>query len=254
MLTVFPKLMLPEAGSSAAPMLGDRLVDSYLESVAARLRPNSTLAVAYDLKVFFTIVDVGPLQVRRRDVLDFIRVQRTGSADRKVIAIDGGNGLALSTIRRRLSSLAGFYSHLVALGEIDHNPVQRGMPVRSPVSRGRRVVPLVRPVRHLPHILDHDEVIKLVGALRTDRDRAMIEAMLLGGLRRGEVLGLRRRDLRWGERRLFIANGKGGHQRIVPISPRFFATLRSYLDHERPDDAGTEFVFVVLKVRTGASR
>jgi site-specific recombinase XerC len=32
--------------------------------------------------------------------------------------------LALSTIRRRLSTLAGFYSHLVALGELDHNPVQ----------------------------------------------------------------------------------------------------------------------------------
>jgi integrase len=243
----FPKLTLPDPGSRVAPTLGHPLVDDYLESVHARLRPNSTLAVVYDLKVFFTVIDVDPLDVRRRHVLEFIRVQRTGSADATVVPIDQTEGLALSTIRCRLSSLAGFYSHLVALGELDHKPVQRGMPVRSPVARDRRVIPLVRPVRHLPRILDHDDVLKLVAALRMDRDRAMIDAMLLAGLRRCEVLGLRLSDVRWGERRLFIADGKGGHQRIVPISPRFFDTLRRYLDNERPADAETPFVFVVLK-------
>jgi site-specific recombinase XerD len=83
--------------------------------------------------------------------------------------------------------------------------------------------------------------------LRTHRDRAMVEAMLLGGLRRCEVLGLRLGDVKVGERRLFIAEGKGGHQRIVPISPRFFATLARYLDSERPADPGTDHVFRVLK-------
>jgi site-specific recombinase XerD len=243
----FPKLTLPDPGSRVAPTLGHPLVDDYLESVHARLRPNSTLAVVYDLKIFFTVIGVDPLDIRRRHVLEFIRVQRTGTTDATVIPIDQPDGLALSTIRRRLSTVAGFYSHLCALGELDHNPVQRGMPVRAPVTRDRRVIPLVRPVRHLPQILDHDDVIKLVAALRKERDRAMIDAMLLAGLRRCEVLGLRLQDIRWGERRLFIANGKGGHQRIVPISERFFDTLRRYLDNERPTDATTPFVFVVLK-------
>jgi site-specific recombinase XerD len=53
--------------------------------------------------------------------------------------------------------------------------------------------------------------------------------------------------VRWGERRLFVAEGKGGHQRLVPISSPFFATLRASLDTERPADATTERVFVVLK-------
>jgi site-specific recombinase XerD len=90
-----------------------------------------------------------------------------------------------------------------------------------------------------------------MSVLRTHRDRAMVEAMLLGGLRRCEVLGLRLGDVKVGERRLFIAEGKGGHQRIVPISPRFFATLARYLDSERPADPGTDRVFLVLK---GANR
>ena len=108
MSSTFPKLVLPEIGSGAAPLLGHSLVDAYLEVVAARLRPNSTLAVAYDLKVFFTVIDVEPLMVRRRDVLAFIRAQRTGSNDPTVVPFDDSCGLALSTVRRRLSSVSGF--------------------------------------------------------------------------------------------------------------------------------------------------
>ena len=75
----------------------------------------------------------------------------------------------------------------------------------------------------------------------------MIDAMLLGGLRRCEVLGLRLEDIRVGERRLFIADGKGGRQRLIPISNRFLDSVGRYLDNERPDDAATNAVFVVLK-------
>jgi integrase/recombinase XerD len=71
--------------------------------------------------------------------------------------------------------------------------------------------------------------------------------MVLGGLRRCEVLGLRLEDLSAGERRLFVAEGKGGRQRVVPVSARFFAALGDYLDGERPAACATRQVFVVLK-------
>jgi site-specific recombinase XerD len=74
-------------------------------------------------------------------------------------------------------------------------------------------------------------------ALRTHRDRAMVDAMVLGGLRRCEVLGLRLEDLDAGQRRLFVAEGKGGRQRTVPISARFFSDLGEYLESERPQGA-----------------
>jgi integrase/recombinase XerD len=83
--------------------------------------------------------------------------------------------------------------------------------------------------------------------LRRWRDRAMVEAVVLGGLRRAEVLGLRLEDLRTGERRVFVADGKGGDQRLVPMSGRFFASVAAYLDSERPSDADTDAVFVVVK-------
>ena len=75
----------------------------------------------------------------------------------------------------------------------------------------------------------------------------MVAAMVLGGLRRCEVLGLRLEDLRVAGRRVFIAEGKGGRQRLIPVSGRFFAAVAAYLDAERPAGTGTDRVFVVLK-------
>jgi integrase len=119
--------------------------------------------------------------------------------------------------------------------------------MRRPGQRAVREVPLIRAPRTLPRVIDPDEADAFIAALRTRRDRAMVEAMLLGGLRRCEVLALRLEDLRPGERRLFIADGKGGHQRIVPVSSRFFVSVGDYLDVERPRTSSTDRVFVVLK-------
>ena len=121
---------------------------------------------------------------------------------------------------------------------VTSNPVPRGLASRRPGRRGRGGVPLVRTPRTLPRVLSPAEVDALLGALRTRRDRAMVLAMLLGGLRRCEVLGLRLGDVNVGERRVFITAGKGGRERIVPVSSRFFAALGEYLELERPAERG----------------
>jgi len=143
--------------------------------------------------------------------------------------------------------VSGLFAFLHVRGDVVANPVPRGLPTRRERQRPRQGVPLVRASRTLPRILEPGQVDALLAALRTHRDRAMAEAMLLGGLRRCEVLGLRLGDLQVPARRVFIAEGKGGHQRQIPVSGRFFASLAAYLDGERPSDAGTDRVFVVLK-------
>jgi site-specific recombinase XerD len=50
-----------------------------------------------------------------------------------------------------------------------------------------------------------------------------------------------------GEWRVFIAEGKGGHQRLVPLSQSFFSTVADYLNIERPAEAPTDRVFLALK-------
>jgi site-specific recombinase XerD len=210
------------------------------------VRPNTLRAVAFDLKTFFSVVRKGPVEVVAADIFDFLADQR---GDRRVVRlVDGESGLAARTIARRLSSVSGFYSYVVARGDtsLRTNPVPRGLSTRR---RGGRttLAPLVRVPHTLPKILSPAEVDALVGALRTHRDRAMVFAMVLGGLRRCEVLGLHLADINVGERSLFIAEGKGGHQRIVPISNAFFASVGDYLRCERPKNSPTTRVFVALK-------
>jgi len=130
---------------------------------------------------------------------------------------------------------------------VNRNPVPTGMATRRPRRHGRSRVPLVRVPRLLPKILEPVEVNALFRSLRRVRDRAMVEAMVLGGLRRCEVLGLRLQDLRAAERRVMVAEGKGGHQRMVSISPRFFRSVNLYMQTERPENASTDRLFVVLK-------
>lgn len=240
----------PGAAGGKLIRLGHPLLDAYVGLVAARARWNTVLATAFDLKVFFSIIAKDPAEVTTTDVLAFITAQREPRLGPKVVRIeDGEAGLSARTIKRRLATITGLYEYLIVRGDtaVSRNPVPRGLAVRRPGQRAVRGVPLIRTPRTLPRVIAPDDVDRLMAALRTHRDRAMVEAMLLGGLRRCEVLGVRLEDIRPGERRLFIAEGKGGHQRIVPVSTRFFTTLAAYLESERPRGTAAERVFVVLK-------
>jgi site-specific recombinase XerD len=238
-----------EPGGGVSFVLGHPLLDDYLRFVSARCRPNTLRATAHDLKTFFAFVGKPPGPVTVSDVVGFITAQRLGDGDGKIVRMDGSAGVSARTIRRRLSSVSGLYAFLLARGTrgVRANPVPRGLATRRERSRPRQGVPLIRTPRTLPRILSPGEVNALMAALRRDRDRAMVEAMVLGGLRRCEVLGLRLEDLHVGERRVFVAEGKGGHQRSIPMSSRFFVTVARYLDDERPAGSVTERVFVVLK-------
>ncbi len=122
------------------------------------------------------------------------------------------------------------------------------LPPRRPAVCGRRGrAPLIRTPRTLPRVLAPPEAVALLAALRTDRDQAIVEAMLLGGLRRCEVLGLRLADVHLADRPLFIAAGKG---RARADRPGGGPVLHHSGPLPRPGAAGadpTGQVFVVLK-------
>src|SRR5271169_1187921 len=90
--------------------VGVPLADVYLEFLGGRCRPNTVLAAAYDLKVFFTVVGKQPGYVRPADVLAFITTQHAGTGrvgGRGVLQpLDPGGepgGVSGATVRRRLS-------------------------------------------------------------------------------------------------------------------------------------------------------
>jgi site-specific recombinase XerD len=204
-------------------------------------------ATVSDLRAFFAVIDKHPVEVTSSDVFEFIAAQRRG--DGRVVRLsDGESGLAARTIRRRLAVMSGLFNYLVLCGEMTANPVPRGMATRRTGAGAQPVgSPLIRTPQTLPRVLDPADVIALLGAVRRWRDRAMLEAMVLGGLRCCEVVGLRLEDLQATNRRVFIADGKGGHQRLIPISAQFFASVSNYLSAERPADSNSDRLFVALQ-------
>ncbi len=250
-----PRLVKRRLGESGVEVrLGHELLDDYLRFVGARCRPNTVLASGFDLLVFFTFVGKDPALVSTADVLDFIADQRAPRRGVNVVRLDDREvGLSARTVRRRLATLSGLYGYVCARGLMVSSPVPSGLTARAPGSRtpsshrGARV-PLIRTPHTLPRLLNPTEATALLAVLRTARDTAMVQAMLLAGLRRCEVLGLRLEDIHVADRRLFIACGKGGHQRIVPVAGRFFTTLANYLqDERRPLGSNSDAVFLVLK-------
>src|SRR6516162_11813390 len=175
-MSSFPCLVRGVSGSGQVRYrLGERLVDRYLEFVAGRCRPNTLRAVAFDLKAFFAVTGKDPVQVTAADVFDFLADQR---GDRRVVRLaDRESGLSARTIARRLSSVSGLYAYLVARGDtpVQVSPVPRGLATRRLGGpRKPRLVPLVRVPRTLPRFLSPPEADRLLGALRTHRDRAMV--------------------------------------------------------------------------------
>src|SRR4051794_35488910 len=149
-MSVVDACLMRSGGAFGEPVLrlGLPLVDDYLEFLEGRCRPNTVLAAAYDLRVFFRVVDKAPAEVVAADVLGFITAQRAGRRDVAVVQPVGpgseATGVAISTVARRLSIVSGFFAYLQARADITANPVPRGLPTRRERSRPGQGVPLTR--------------------------------------------------------------------------------------------------------------
>ena len=168
-----PCLVRAEDDGRRLVRIGHPLLDAYLELVGARARPNTVLAHAYDLKVFFTVIDREPAEVVPADVLVFITEQRKPRQASNVVRIEDGEvGLSARTIKPRLATIAGLYDYLIVRGDVTANPVPRGLATRRGGQRAVRGVPLIRAPRTLPRIIDPADIDAFTRALRTQRDRA----------------------------------------------------------------------------------
>jgi integrase/recombinase XerD len=152
-----PRLTVHRNGSQlTAITLGHPLLDDYLVFVAARARRNTWLAIAWDLKVFFSVVGKSPAEVAAADVFVFLAAQRAPRRGERVVRLDDGEaGLAARTIARRLSSVRGLYAYLAARGDagVVGNPVPGSLAARPPSGRrGNGGVPLISTPRTLPRL------------------------------------------------------------------------------------------------------
>jgi integrase/recombinase XerC len=241
---------------------GIQFGNDFLTHLRARaFSPATIRAYAFDLANLARFLEEQNLALARVEPVDvFAWVDWQGArvaASGKVVPL-APRSAAPATINRRVAAVRAFFEFLVMSRIRDASPVpapRRGQGLR-PAARGmlghlgpgraRGGGRLVREQRRLPESLDLADVQAFLSELRTHRDRAMVLAMLLGGLRSAEVRGLLLKDVDQGRRRLRVV-GKGGRERVVPIDAAFFAELAAYLRHERPARLGTPECFVVLR-------
>lgn len=239
------------------------LVNRYLAHLAVRgFSPATVRAYAFDILNFLRFCTQRGLSlaaVAPGDLFDYLDWQKLApAAPQTVVRIDRRRGAAASTMNRRIAAARGMFEYLLVVGARADNPVpaaRRSSGLRAPgrgllgqLGPGRRRAggQLVRQPRRLPEALDPADVNEFLSDLRTSRDRAIVLAMVLGGLRAAEVRSLRLSDVDMGMRRLRVV-GKGNKERVVPVDAAFFAECAAYLREERPPGCRTAECFVVLR-------
>lgn len=144
-----------------------------------------------------------------------------------IVAFEGAmqeEGLAPSTIARRLSTVRGYHRFLVREGLLSEDPSQTVRLPRKPAS--------------LPDVLSIDQVARMLDALPTStprelRDAAMLEVLYGCGLRVSELVGLDVGAVYFDEGCLRV-RGKGSKERLVPFSGMAAKRMRRYVDEGRP--------------------
>ena len=189
-------------------------ITTFLDAQVAELNAsqNTQMAYARDLKDF-----LGWLETQNSGLLT---VDQTGIED-YLIDLDA-SGLARSTRVRRLSAIRQFYRFAFESGWRRDNPAIR---VRGPA-----------PERRLPRTLSEHEVERLLEAARKTgrrddrlRNTCLTEVLYATGSRVSELVSLPVTAAR-GNPKLLLMRGKGGKERILPLSEPARLALSAWLE------------------------
>jgi integrase/recombinase XerD len=133
-------------------------------------------------------------------------------------------GLQPTSIRRALSAIRSYFGFLLGEGVLEADPSEQLEPPRV--------------WRRLPNVLNRAEVERLLEAPSPEarlfwRDRALLEFAYAAGVRVGELISLKTRDLAL-EEGFATVFGKGSKERLVPVGRAAVRALRIYLREVRP--------------------
>ena len=137
-----------------------------------------------------------------------------------------GKGLSFKTQRNHLVTVQVFFSWLCKQNRLLSNPASD--------------LELPKIARNLPKgVLSVSEIERIINLADVNtvfglRDRAIMETLYSTGLRRAELTALRLTDLDREVGTLFVFEGKGQKDRMVPIGERALAWNDKYLEESRP--------------------
>ncbi len=194
------------------------LIDAFLEMLSAERGAAGNTLAAYgrDLSEFSRFLHKQPARM----------AQATTEQIEAYLGTLTQQGLSAATNARRLSALRQFYKFLCSEAMRPDDPTQT---IATPKHR-----------RPLPHSLSEADVGLLLAAARRDTDSprgartaCLMELLYATGLRVSELVSLPLSALA-GERDMLLVTGKGGRERLVPLSAAACAAVANYIRY-RPD-------------------
>lgn len=190
----------------------------YLEDVK-RYSPNTLLAYKKDLLQFVEFCN-------RVELIDDWKLVTPKMVRRwEVLLMTGGNGckgVSPKSVRRKLSALSTLFLYMMRNRLVDDNPVKTVVQPRIP--------------KRLPVFVDSDSMDQLLDdvlVVEDDefsllRDRLVILTAYTTGMRRAELVSLKCEDVDNASSTIKV-NGKGGRQRIVPMTQELAFLMNRYL-------------------------
>ncbi len=86
----------------------------------------------------------------------------------------------------------------------------------------------------LPEVLSENEVLAMLKATANLKHKSMIALLYSAGLRRGELLNLRKEDIAFDKGIIFVRGGKGKKDRTTILSKNTAFVLKKYIDNYKP--------------------
>src|SRR5207245_7972653 len=95
-------------------------------------------------------------------------------------------------------------------------------------------IPFPKSHKRLPTVLSPEEVARLIDSARNLYHRTLLMTLYSTAMRRAELCRLKVRDIDSQRMMIRINQGKGRHDRDVPLSPKLLETLRVYWRWMKP--------------------
>lgn len=147
--------------------------------------------------------------------------------------------ITAKTINRKLSCLKSFFRFSVKHGTLTTNPMSK---IISPKS-GKRL-PVIVEQKAMQRLFEEVDFGADYSGLR---DKTILELMYLTGIRRAELISLKRSDLDL-EQKLLKVLGKGKKQRLIPLTDNLKDLITDYLSGlEEEFGEETPYLFLTAK-------
>nr|CRH07297.1 Phage integrase [Candidatus Magnetococcus massalia] len=148
-------------------------------------------------------------------------------------------GLARTTMQRRMAALRTWFAYLEREGHVEGNPVTAVSSPKAPKRLPRapsveQTINLMEQTTPVSRMVEVEESANWAdktawSRLRTLRDSALLELLYSAGLRISECCNLDRADLDLQRGEVRVRNGKGGKERLVPLGETAVEAVQIWL-------------------------